>query len=261
MNSNDLYLGLLGITLLIIILVASVIISVIISNKQRVEQKAKISMLELTYEKELRDAETEVKEQLMGYFSREIHDNVGHTLTYMRLLIENKKIDDPSLIEVFKPIETFLVQASDQLRMLSRSMNTDYIQQLDLKEAITLEVERLRNISQNKVELIIGDSSDELILDKNQQLMAFRIFQEILNNSIKHSAASKISIRYKMKNYILQVEDNGKGFSIDDVQYSNRSSGLNNMKKRAELAKMTLDIVAQPEKGSILTLNFKNIES
>lgn len=261
MNSSDLYLGILGITLVIIILVAGVIISVIISNKQRAEQKAKISMLELTYEKELRDAETEVKEQLMGYFSREIHDNVGHTLTYMRLLIENKKIDDPSLIEVFKPIETFLVQASDQLRMLSRSMNTDYIQQLDLKEAITLEVERLRNISQNKVELIIGDSSDELILDKNQQLMAFRIFQEILNNSIKHSAANKISIRYKMKNYILQVEDNGKGFSIDDVQYSNRSSGLNNMRKRAELAKMTLDIVAQPEKGSILTLNFNNIES
>jgi len=261
MNSSDLYLGILGITLVFIILVAGVIISVIISNKQRAEQKAKISLMELSYEKELRDAETEVKEQLMGYFSREIHDNVGHTLTYMRLLIENKKIDDPSLIEVFKPIETFLVQASDQLRMLSRSMNTDYIQQLDLKDAITLEVERLRNISQNKVELIIGDSSEELILDKNQQLMAFRIFQEILNNSIKHSEASKISIRYKMRNYIFQVEDNGKGFSIDDVQYSNRSSGLNNMRKRAELAKMNLDIIAQPSKGSILTLNFKNGES
>jgi signal transduction histidine kinase len=176
----------------------------------------------------------------------------------MRLLIENKKIDDPSLIEVFKPIETFLVQASDQLRMLSRSMNTDYIQQLDLKDAITLEVERLRNISQNKVELIIGDTSEEVVLDKNQQLMAFRIFQEILNNSIKHSEATKISIRYKVRNYILQVEDNGKGFSIDDVQYSNRSSGLNNMKKRAELAKMSLDIIAQPEKGSILTLNLNN---
>ena len=52
----------------------------------------------VAYEKELRNAELEVREQLLSQISRELHDHVGHTLTYMHLLIENKKIDSPDLI-------------------------------------------------------------------------------------------------------------------------------------------------------------------
>ncbi|MFM2285155.1 MAG: hypothetical protein RLZZ543_652, partial [Bacteroidota bacterium] len=97
-------------------------------------------------------------------------------------------------------------------------------------------------------------------LDKNQQLMAYRIFQEILNNAIKHSGASKYSIRSFNEMYLLQVEDNGQGFSADEVNYSFKASGLTNMKKRASLANMQLEIETAPNKGCIITLKLLDQE-
>ncbi len=258
MSSNEIYIGILGVTLVILLLVGGVVFSVIVSYKQRLAQNIQISKLELAYEKELRDAELEVREQLMNYFSREIHDNVGHTLTYMRLLIENKKIDDPSLVSVFTPIEKYLVQASEQLRMLSRSLNSEFVQQLDLYEAIALEVDRLKIISKKSIQFNVGESNSSLEIDKNQQLMAFRIFQEIINNAIKHSAANTVTIRFNFDTYLVQVEDDGCGFQLDQVNYSKKASGLNNMIKRASLAQMNLHIESNIDKGTKLTLSLKN---
>lgn len=259
MKDFDLYLGVIVLTLALSLLIAGVIITVILATRQRLNQEMKIAAMELAYEKELREAETELQEQLMAHFARELHDNIGHTLTYMRLQIENKKLDEPSLEQAFEPVEELLTQASDQIRLLSRSMNTDFIQELGLKRSIELEINRLQKMTKKDVEYIEGHENKD-VLDKNQQLMAYRIFQEILNNSIKHSGATKYSIRSFNQAYLLQVEDNGQGFSTDEVNYSFKASGLTNMKKRASLANMQLDIETAPNKGCKITLKLLDQE-
>lgn len=115
MTDESLYIGIIVITLVILLLVASVVISIFLSNRQRLKQEMKMSQIELDYEKELRNADLEVREQLMTQVSRELHDNVGHTLIYMRLIIENKKLDTPDIAETFGPFEELLDQASNQL--------------------------------------------------------------------------------------------------------------------------------------------------
>ena len=87
-------------------------------------------------------------------------------------------------------------------------------------------------------------------------MITFRILQEILNNILKHAGGSHIAIsltggdnRFKM-----MVQDNGKGFDVAAMTASGSGSGLKNMLKRAELAKMTCAINSVRGKGTTFIL-------
>ncbi|MEX1188023.1 MAG: ATP-binding protein [Bacteroidia bacterium] len=253
MNDETIYIGIVVITLVILLLVASVVISIFIANRQRLRQEMRLSQLELVYEKELRNAELEVREQLISHVSRELHDHVGHTLTYMRLIIETRKLDSPEVAASFQPFEELLDQASGQLRLLSRSMNMDYLSGLTFQDAINEEVARLSSFTTMEVEYKPGTFKYPK-MDKDQMLMSFRIFQELINNTIKHSNATKLIVKSNSSDFLLQVSDNGKGFSIDGALNSGKANGLKNMKKRASLAKLELEFNSELNKGTTVSL-------
>jgi ribonuclease HII len=117
MTENSVYIGIVVVTLIILLLIASIIISVFVANRQRLRQEMKMSDLKLSYEKELRNAELELREQLMSHVSRELHDHVGHTLLNMQLIIENRKLDNPDRAEQLKPFEELLKDADKRKLM------------------------------------------------------------------------------------------------------------------------------------------------
>lgn len=254
MTSDSIFVGIIVITLVILLLIAGIIISIFISSRREIGQKMKMSSLQLAYEKELRNAELEVREQLLSQISRELHDHVGHTLTYMHLLIENKKLDSPDLSNEFEPLGELLGQASSQLRMLSRSMNPEFLSALTFQDAVQLEVERLSRFTRMEVDYRPGTVKYNT-LDRDKLLMCFRIFQEILNNTIKHSKAEHLTIRSNYSDYLLRVSDNGVGFDPDQKVASGQASGLKNMSKRASLAGMEFTITSEPGQGTVCTLS------
>ena len=90
----------------------------------------------------------------------------------------------------------------------------------------------------------------EILIDKNQELMTFRIFQEMIHNSVKHSKAKNIYIYLDTSNsFNLTVNDDGKGFNAEHVLQSPKASGLRNMMKRAQMAGMLCDIKSMPGEG------------
>lgn len=260
MTDQSLYFGIVLVTLIILLLIASVIISVFLSNRQRLKQDMKLSELKLVYEKELRHAELELTEQLMSHIGRELHDNVGHTLLNMQLIIENQKIDSPQPNQQLNQFGELLVEAVDQLRMLSRSLSHDYLSGLSFQEAIHKEIERLEAYSPIEVKYVPGTRKYDT-LDKDQLLMSYRIFQEVINNIVRHSKATAITVRSNFNNYILKIEDNGVGFNTDQVLNSGKASGLKNIIKRAALAGLDLNIESSPGKGTTITLYLPNSET
>jgi two-component system, NarL family, sensor kinase len=75
-------------------------------------------------------------------------------------------------------------------------------------------------------------------IDKQQELIIYRIVQETLNNIIKHAAAQKIIIylRYRPEDLTLNITDNGKGFNLTPLNdKTSIGLGIKNMHSRARL--------------------------
>src|SRR6185312_8522568 len=139
MNSTDIALPIISITLLVLLLIAGIIIVFFQAGRQRLKQQMEMAESKLNYEKELRKVETEVSEEMMQQFGQELHDNIGQLLTAVHIQLENLKIDHPGLKEGFKPMQEYLSEATQQLRMLSRTLNNDYIGHIGLLRALGVE--------------------------------------------------------------------------------------------------------------------------
>src|SRR4051812_30339300 len=168
MNPND-KMWVILITLIILLLIAAIVITVFISNRQRLEHDVRVAGMAADYEKELRNAEQEVQEHTMSYISQELHDNIGQMLTYVHLQIELEKQDrgEPATKRL-NSMSTAINETIHQVRLLSRSLNSDAIEQGGLLHAIGVEVERLRQL--NQVTISWENDGAEPKLDKNQRI-------------------------------------------------------------------------------------------
>jgi signal transduction histidine kinase len=92
------------------------------------------------------------------------------------------------------------------------------------------------------------------------------MFQEMLNNILKHSKAKQITVRITYledDNFSLEVEDNGQGFNVTEKQQSVSSSkgvGLKSMFNRAHLIGATFNISSEVGKGTRILVKTSSIE-
>ena len=245
---NEIALSIILVTLLILLLIAGIAISFFLANQQRMRQERLLSETKTNFERELRQVEQEVSEHVMGQFARELHDNIGQTLTSMNFEIENRKHDHPEHKEGYATIQIYLAEATKQLRLLSRTLNNDFIGHSGLYGAIQLEVDRLNALKRFVVSLKMDAGVSTL--KRDQELMVFRMLQEIAQNVLKHSEAKNLFISLKSNPFELTVTDDGKGFDYDEVFQSNKASGLRNILKRAELAALNCTIHTKLGEGT-----------
>jgi len=91
---------------------------------------------------------------------------------------------------------------------------------------------------------------------KNQpqaEIVLYRVVQELLNNIIKHSEATRIEVlmQYREDKMSIIVTDNGKGFHENEIQNSGkRGLGLNNIRNRISMLKGVIAIHSHPGKGT-----------
>ncbi len=183
------------------------------------------------YEKELILSRVEVQEMTYAALSRDLHDNVGQLLSSAKLLlgaIRRSPGQDP---EILGSAENILSQAIGEIRSLSKSLDKEWLRQFSFLENLSLETGRLADHTGLQISL---DAPDQISLSPDQQIIAFRIVQEGLQNAIRHSRASAICIEVSQgRNQLaVRVRDNGIGFRADP---SREGMGLKNMKYRTGL--------------------------
>jgi len=248
MTDKDVTFALIFITLIILLLIAGIVISVFMYRRQDLKQSIRLKQLELEFEKELRQGEAAVAASVSNHISRELHDNIGQLLTVLNLQIETHKLDKPQTDTYLNDIQETVQMAHQEVRSLTRTLNTDYIERNGIVRSIQLEIERLKRLG--KIDITWEYDEEIPNLTKDQQLMAFRIFQEIINNALKHSKAQRLAIQLVgNEGFLLQVTDNGIGFNPRDKLLRARANGLENIKRRAELANLKYSMDTAPGKG------------
>lgn len=254
MFQNDIVLTVVVTTLLILLLVAGVIITMVLANRRHAQQEVHIAQMQVEYEQELRTVENEVQEQVLANVARELHDNIGQMLTLVRLQLEQEKLDDEVLAERLAPMDNTLTDTINQVRLLSHSLNTDYLETNGLDYAIEKEVDRLSGLRRLTVHWEHDNDSPDF--EKGKRIMIFRMIQEVLNNILKHANAKNIYIHMSsIDKFRLVIRDDGRGFDKEEVLASGKGSGLQNLLKRAKLAEIQFDMESSKGKGSIFTFS------
>jgi signal transduction histidine kinase len=139
---------------------------------------------------------------------------------------------------------------------LTKSLHTDRITEIGLTEAIRFDLETLRKSGLVKIDFsAIGD---QVHFGEQKSIFLFRMYQEMMNNVLKHSKATHVgvSVTHSGDNkFILKVEDNGVGFDAAKKKTQATSSsgiGLKSMTNRARLIGAEISIQSRPENGTII---------
>ena len=213
--------------------------------------------LKLSYERELLKSQLEIQEQTFRHISQEIHDNIGQMLSLAKLNLATMDPAQPNNLEQ-KIIDSkkLVSQAIYDLRNLSHGLSTDYIADMGLARAIEHELEMVRK--SGDLDTLFETDGKSYALDKQRELIVYRIIQETLNNIIKHAASQKIIIhlRYSPEELTLSITDNGKGFDLTPLnQDTSFGLGIKNMHNRARLMGAGFQISSTLGEGTSVILS------
>jgi len=208
------------------------------NNKKRVHITEKIEM-ENEFQQTLLQTQLEIQEQTLKNISQEIHDNIGQALSLAKLNLNTMPpTNDEALQQKILNSKELVSKAITDLRDLSRSLDTDYVQEMGLQRAIEYEMEMIRKTGTIETNMIVEGTLFRL--EKQKELILFRIVQETFNNILKHAGAKAINVHidYETRGFTLIIKDDGKGVDLQpltDGKNNNFGLGIRNMHSRAKL--------------------------
>lgn len=212
---------------IIIILSLSALISIIVflgfygslkrKNRQR-QAEQNLKLLEVSAESELRERER---------IAKDLHDNIGQKLAVVQMQV--------SSVEEIKELESTSLLIKDLAKDIRNISHNLYPAKLEigLVEALKALTEQLNFSGGINAKIDTQNYSEIIKLDKSLRLILYRIVQEFIHNSLKHSSAQNILISLKIEDEVLVLEltDDGVGIDIDKLKTSN-GLGFNNIQKQ-----------------------------
>lgn len=213
---------------------------------------------DIYFQSELVKTQVEIKDQTLSEISKELHDNIGQILS-VAIMQVNLLSSSKNLIESteLKELKEVLTKAINEIRVLSRVINRENIIEINFIEAIRLDFERIKKLK--KINCIFNVEGKFPEINKEHELIIYRIFQEAIRNSLIHSRSEIIEMNVicHQNRFSSELKDYGVGF---DLNSTNEGLGLNNMRLRAKLIGAELSIISN-DRGTNLVLNYNNKSS
>jgi len=215
----------------------------------------KEEQMKFQYQEQLLQTQLEIQEQTLKTISQEIHDNIGQALTLAKLNLSTMLIvADEQLQQKILNSKDLVGKAIGDLRHLSHSLDTDYVQEMGLQRAIEYELEMI--LKSGTQQTILEIQGTPFRLNKQKELVLFRITQESLNNILKHAEAKtiKIIMIYSPSSFEMQISDDGKGVDLTNLPVEDTGLGIRNMHKRAQLIGAGLNMNSTLQTGTTITI-------
>ncbi len=209
--------------------------------------------MKTAFEKTLLQSQLEIQEQTFHTISQEIHDNVGQTLSLAKVQVNIIDQSDATNKDLLNDVRQNIGRAMSDLRDLAKSLNSDHIQLVPLKDLIIAELTRMQR--SNIVTATIEEEGPPQPMAHQKKLILFRIVQESLQNILKHADASVVTVqlRHSSNEVEINIADNGKGFDTNATIKSD-SLGLQNITNRATLIGGKASIESGLGRGTVINL-------
>jgi signal transduction histidine kinase len=198
---------------------------------------------------------THVREQEREAIAREIHDDVGSTLTAIKFELAFLRGAVKAEAQVAAPLSR-LGQLLDSAILSSTRIMHDLRPGI-LDEGVVAALEwQARSFAQRmRIDCRFTSSHDEIPLSPDQAIAVFRICQEALNNIAKYAEAKGVDIRLRAGagRLTMEIDDDGKGIGPADLNRPDRF-GLRGMRERAHSLGGSVEIAGTPGSGTTVRL-------
>jgi PAS domain S-box-containing protein len=161
--------------------------------------------------------DTEERERIR--FARDLHDELGPVLSGVKLYTDILGKEGKTREEILK-LKTKITELVDVAVQTSRNLSSNLIPSVLLDFGLNTAIQGfIDQISQGVETQISFESNLNERLEQNVEITLFRVFKELINNSLKHAMASCVEIQIfysKTKKLKLFYEDNGVGFNLEE---------------------------------------------
>lgn len=187
--------------------------------------------------------------------AQEIHDGIGPMLSTIRLHLDTVKGELPEELPAktaakIKNMSEMIQEVATDIRAVSHALMPGALIDFGLVKA--LENICLKFSQKGKMDIDFFHSGMTKRLSTKMEFNLYRVAQELLNNALKYSEATHVDVQLicRSTELLLMVEDNGKGFSPEDlIEKMENGIGLRNIKTRVTSLGGDFSIETELERG------------
>jgi len=238
----------------LILLIITLILGYVFLQNRRKNQQLKMQQLIFEQKKNTTAAVMQAGENERKRIAEDLHDSVAQKMVVAKLNLEAFESHLPKMDEeqqrVFNNIFSLVDESCTEVRSLSHSMMPQAFFRSGLTDAIKDLIDK---IDTKNLQISFSAEGNLDNIDKDKEIMVYRIIQECIQNVLKHAKADKLDIAIIAENNEMDVtiEDNGIGFDLHSIKNSD-SYGMKNIQSRIDFLNGKLDIDSQPGIGTVI---------
>ena len=248
-------------SLVVLLLVAFLIYRNLRHRQQLARQQDELQqqhILELEKDKQLVAVDSMLKGQQeeRSRLAKDLHDGLGGMLSGIKYSLSNMKdnlIITADNMTVFERSLDMIDGSIRELRRVAHNLMPEMLIKFGLEETLR---EYCHTIDATKMLAVKYQSLGmDTRLDSSVEIIVYRLVQELLNNTLKHAAATEVLVQLIKDDSRLSivVEDNGKGFNTACLEMS-KGAGWTNIRSRVDYLKGQLDISSGAGKGTMVNI-------
>jgi signal transduction histidine kinase len=235
------YLVIIGISVMVI-LFGSFLAALIFSQRKKLKYQKNIQAMREQQQNQLIEAAVRSEETERHRIAETLHDEVGAILSSAKLHllgIKSATLDDRDQ-QLHEKGRGLLNEVIQKVRGISHNLHSNILKEFGLNEAIRDFIKKTVNSSAIQADTDLDDN----YLSKNHEedISAYRMVQELVNNILKYAQAKKLLISSWLNGGELHLElfHNGNGLSqeqFEDLSFRKEGLGLKNIRNRIILLK------------------------
>jgi two-component system NarL family sensor kinase len=230
------FIGTLGMLLLAIALV----VFIVFHQRRVIRYQMQLQKLEEEQQKILLNASIRWQEEERQRIAADLHDDAGPLLATARLYLNENllKQDMSTQLQSIYNAKQIIDDTIQLIRNISHSLMPPTLKNFGLESAVNDLFQKISGTGAMNASSRFHDYRQRLVPE--QELLVFRVVQELINNVLKHSNASFMHITQNIQDgrFYLRLHHDGRGITQDDFQKMNKSSlglGLKNIQSRIKV--------------------------
>lgn len=225
------------VSLISVLLLAFIIVRLIVKRKIRAERE-QMALVLATSEKE------------RNRIGRDFHDGVGVKLSTIKLYAESIRAGGGN--DIMSQLPSLVDEILVDVRQIINQLSPPALRLYGIKLAISSLVSDL-NAAHPAVNFVFSCDDEIPRFAPDAEIHIYRICQELLNNSVKHSACSKIqiSLKHQADSLLLEIADNGVGMNGEKAL---NGHGLANIRARMDVLEGQFSIHDQYPTGTLIKI-------